>query len=695
MNRKWHALFVLAIFGSGLGSAPSAAHAQDRDYLDQLPPLVDRDVFFGDPEIAGAQLSPDGRYVSFRKPYRDVMNIWVKGIDEPFDAARPVTADTTRPVTGYGWSEDSEYVFYVQDKGGNENFHVYVLDPDAEAEPGTGVPPARDVTGYEDTRALIYAVPETTPGEILVGLNDRDPRWHDVYRLDLETGERTLLLRNERELSGFQFDLEGNLRLATRTMDDGGTEVLRVDRDSLTTVYTCSVEETCSPVRFHANGEQVYMVTNKGDRDLTALILLDPATQEETFVEDDPEGQVDFGGTEFSDVTDELVATYYWGDRQRIYPRNEQIERDLAILRDRLPDGEISFGSSTEDETKQLVTVQRDVDPGSTYLYDRAAGTVELLYRSRPEVPIEHLAPMEAIRYTARDGTEIPAYLTVPRGVEAGVGALRTVIFPHGGPWARDRWGYHSFAQFLANRGYAVLQPNFRGSTGYGESFLNAGNKEWGTGVMQHDISDGVAHLIDRGIADPDRIAIMGGSYGGYATLAGLTFTPELYAAGVSIVGPSNLLTLLNTIPPYWAAAKRRFEERVGDPDDPEEREQLKAQSPFFHAERIDDPLLVIQGANDPRVKQAESDQIVVAARENGADVAYMVARDEGHGFQGEENRLAMIAEIERFLAEQLGGRHQETISDELAEHRASLMVDVDAVTLPETGQEGDADGQS
>jgi dipeptidyl aminopeptidase/acylaminoacyl peptidase len=673
---------MFACLGAGLWATPSQVHAQNQDYLDQLPPLIDRDLFFGDPEIASAQVSPDGQYVTFRKPYQDVMNIWVKGIDEPFDAAQPITADTTRPVSGYFWSQDSRYVLYVQDKGGNENFHVYVVDPTAEVDPATGVPPARNVTDYEDTRAYIYAVPETTPGEILVGLNDRDPQWHDVYRVDLETGERTLLFQNEENLSGFQFDLAGDLRLATRTTEDGGTEVLRVDGDSLITIYTCTVEETCYPVRFHKDGEQVYMVTNKGDRDLTALVLFDPETQEETFIEDDPEGQVDFGGAEFSDVTDELVATYYLGDRLRIYPKDEQIEQDLAFLRSELPEGEIYFGSSTEDETTHIISVQRDVDPGSTYLYDRSGPSVELLYRSRPELPSEHLAPMQVIRYEARDGTEIPAYLTVPKGVEAE--NLPVVMNIHGGPWARDTWGYDSFAQFLANRGYAVLQPNFRGSTGYGKDFLNAGNKEWGTGLMQHDITDGVQYLIDEGIADPDRVAIMGGSYGGYATLAGLTFTPDVYAAGVSIVGPSNLITLLNTIPPYWAAAKKVFNERVGDPDDPEDREQLTAQSPFFHADRIDDPLLVIQGANDPRVKQAESDQIVVAARENDADVAYMVAPDEGHGFRGEENRLAMIAEIERFLAEHVDGRYQEEMSDELGDHLASLMVDVDTVTLPE-----------
>ena len=678
-----HRMLLLLLVSVCMGVfAVRAAVAQD------APPLIDREIFFGDPEIAGAQLSPDGQYITFRKPYNDVMNLWVKGIDEPFEAARPLTNDD-RPVPGSFWTQDSRYVLYIQDKGGNENYHIYAVDPGAQADAETGVPSARNLTDYEDTRAQIYAVPESTPGQIMVGLNDRDAQWHDVYQLDIATGERTLVLENTMNLSGFQFDLDGDLRLATRTTDDGSTEVLRVDEgDALTSVYTCSVEETCYPVRFHKDGEQIYMVTNKGDRDLTALVLFDPQTMEETPVESDPEGEVDFGGAEFSDVTDELVATYYVGDRLRIYPKSEQLEADLATLRAKLPEGEIYLGSATEDETLHIVSVQRDVDPGSTYLYDRASGDVMLLYRSRPELPSEHLAPMEAVRYEARDGVTIPAYLTLPQGANAT--NLPVVILPHGGPWARDTWGYDSFTQFLANRGYAVFQPNFRGSTGYGKEFLNLGNGEWGTGTMQHDLTDGVQYLIDRGIADPDRVAIMGGSYGGYATLAGVTFTPDLYAAGVSIVGPSNLITLLNSIPPYWASVRKIFNVRMGDVDDPGDRARLEAQSPFFYADQIEAPLLVIQGANDPRVKQAESDQIVVAARENEVDVAYMVAPDEGHGFRGKENRLAMIAEIERFLAEHVGGRYQEEMSDELADHLTGLMVDVASVELPEMPEGAD-----
>jgi dipeptidyl aminopeptidase/acylaminoacyl peptidase len=676
---------VLAFAAAGLLSVSGQSIAQEPNtaYLDQLPPLIDRELFFGDPEISGAQISPDGRFISFRKPYRDVMNIWVKRTEEPFEAARPITADTERPVFEYFWSEDSRSVLYVQDKGGNENFHVYAVDPAAEPEAETGVPPALDLTPYENVQARIYAVPEATPDKIIIGLNDRDPQVHDVYRVDLNTAERELIIQNTESIADWQMDLQGNLRLAVKVGPEGGTHVLRVDGQTLTDVYSCSSEETCGPVRFHKDGQRVYMITNKGeDVDLARLILFNPETGEEGLVESDPENQVDLGGVVFSDATEELVATAYVGDRVRIYPKTDEVAHTLEVLREKLPEGELSLGSSTEDERLVLVAVTRDVDPGSMYLYNQDSEEVELLYRSRPELPSEDLAFVRPIRYKARDGVEIPAYLTMPRGAE--LRNLPVVIMPHGGPWWRDVWGYDPYAQFLANRGYAVLQPNFRGSTGYGKAFLNAGDNEWGTGIMQHDITDGVKYLIDEGIADPNRVAIFGGSYGGYATLAGVAFTPDVYAAGISYVGPSNLITLLQSIPPYWAPVKKLFDIRVGDPDDPEDRERLLAQSPLFSAEQITAPLLVIQGANDPRVKKVESEQIVVALRDLGREVEYMLAPDEGHGFAGEENRLALAVAMEQFFAHHLLGRYQEDMPEPIAARLAALTVDVNTVVLPE-----------
>ena len=645
----------------------------------QLPPLIDREIFFGDPEISGAQISPNGKYITFMKPLNNVRNIWIKARGESFDQARPLTADSTRPVPGYFWSQDSRYVLFVQDKGGDENYRVYAVDPTV---PGTPVPSALDLTPLEKVRAMIIDVPKDTPNEIIVGLNDRNPQLHDVYRLNLTTGERTLIRKNEENIAGWATDLKGNLRLGIRQTSDGGTEILSLDGDKLTSIYSVSSVESASPLRFLPDGKSFYLITNKGKSiDKTELQMFDLETGKTKSIERDPKNEVDFGGAIFSDLTNELQATYYVGDRVRIYPRQEQFSKDYDTMKKALPEGELSLVSVTNDENTWLVSVSRDVDPGSIYVFDRTTGKAELLYRSRPNLPSENLAPMKPVRYKTRDGMTVPAYLILPMGILAR--NLPTVMFIHGGPWGRDSWGYNSIAQFLANRGYAVLMPNFRGSAGYGKKFLNAGNKEWGTGSMQHDITDGVRYLIREGIADPKKVAICGGSYGGYATLAGLAFTPDIYAAGFDIVGPSNIITLLNSIPPYWAPIKKIFSVRVGDLENPKDVEMLKKQSPLNSATKITAPLFVVQGANDPRVNKAESDQIVVALRDLGRQVEYMVAPDEGHGFAGKENRLAMFTAMEQFFAKHLKGRVQESVSPVVQKKLGSITVDISSVTLP------------
>ena len=646
----------------------------------QLPELIDREVFFGDPEISGGQLSPDGQYISFLKPYQGTRNIWVKGVDESFEEARPVTADTLRPIRGYFWSRDGQYLLYVQDKGGNENFHVYAVNPSGEAA-ADGVPEARDLTDRDSTRAVIYAVPESDPNLMYVGLNDRDPAWFDLYALNISNGELKLLRENTERITGWEFDLDDQLRLATRSAPDGSTEVLRVDDQGFTKVYACGIFETCYPVRFHKDGEEVYMVTNQGDdTNLTQLVLFNPQSEAVEVVEKDPEGEVDFGSALFSDVTDELILTTYTDEKTRRYWKDTAFEKDYAFLQQQFPGKEISLQSNTKDEKEWLISIYSDTDPGATYYFNRDTKEVALQYRPRPDMPTEDLAEMKTVRYPSSDGREIPAYLTLPKGVEAK--NLPMIVFPHGGPWARDDWGYSSYAQFLANRGYAVLQPNFRGSVGYGKDFLNAGNNEWGQ-KMQDDITWGVKYLVGEGIADAARVGIMGGSYGGYATLAGLAFTPDVYAAGVSIVGPSNLITLLNSIPPYWESIYKLFTERMGDPETPEGKAQLERQSPLNSADKIKTPLLVVQGANDPRVKQAESDQIVVALRERGFPVEYLVAPDEGHGFARPVNNMAMLARTEEFLAKHLGGRYQQEMEPGVAQRLKEITVDVNTVTLP------------
>ena len=640
-----------------------------------LPPLIDRALIYGDPDISTARLSPDGLHMSFIKPYKNARNIWVKGLDEPFSAARPLSADS-RPVTAYFWSHDSKYVLYAQDKGGNENFHVYAVDPSAAADPATGVPAARDLTPLENVRALIFAVPEDQPDVMIVGLNDRDAAYHDVYRVNIATGNRELMFKNTEKVGFWMCDRAGNLRFAFREKEDGGNELLRVDGDKLVRIYETTYLEEASPVGFDKDEKRLYIETNKGDDvDLTRLELMDPATGSTEVVESDPEKQVDFGEAVFDDQTHELMATAYIGDRVRIYPKTERCKKDLERIRKALPAGNLGLGSSTRDMHYSLISVSSDVEPGATYLYDREKGTFKLQYRIREKLDRKQLAAMTPIRYRARDGMMIPAYLTLPKGVPAK--NLPVVINPHGGPWARDQWGYNPDAQFLANRGYAVLQPNFRSSTGYGKKFLNAGNKQWGTGAMQNDLTDGVKHLIDQGIADPKRVAIYGGSYGGYATLAGVTFTPELYACAIPYVAPSSLITLIESFPAYWKPfLKGSWYLRVGDPADPNDRKDLEARSPLNFIDRINVPMLVVHGANDPRVKKAESEAIVAALRDKGRAVEYLVAPDEGHGFRAPENRMALAVSMERFLAKHLGGRAQQDVPAELASHLAEITVD-------------------
>jgi dipeptidyl aminopeptidase/acylaminoacyl peptidase len=655
---------------------PQPAAAQEA----ALPPLIDRQLFFGDPEISGAQISPDGKFLAFIKPFKGTRNIWVKRTEEPFEAAKPITNDTRRPIPGYFWSWDGKFILFVQDQGGNENYNVYAVNPAESPAAGQDVPAARNLTDMKGVRAAIYSVPKNDPDTIYVGINDRDKAWHDLYKVKISTGESTLLRKNTERITGWLFDLNGQLRLATRSPENGDTEVLRVDADGFKKIYSCTVFESCGPVRFHKDNKRVYMVTNKGEQaDLISLTLFDPETGKEEMVEADPLKRVDFTNAAFSELTDELVATVYEDERKRVYWKNKSFEADYNLLKKKLAGKDISFNSRTRDERLFLVAANSDTEPGEVYIFDRQSKKLALQYRLFDKLPREHLAPMKAITYRSSDGMEIPAFLTLPKGVAPK--NLPLIVNPHGGPWARDTWGYRTFAQFLANRGYAVLQPNFRSSTGYGKKFLNAGNNEWGQ-KMQDDLTWGVKHLVNEGIVDPKRVGIMGGSYGGYATLAGLTFTPDVYAAGVSIVGPSNLITLLNSIPPYWESIRKVFTQRMGDPTTPEGRAQLERQSPLNHATKIKSPLLVIQGANDPRVNKAESDQIVVALRERGFPVEYLVAPDEGHGFARPVNNMAMIAASEKFLAKHLGGRYQESMTPEVAQRLKEISVDVKTVEL-------------
>jgi dipeptidyl aminopeptidase/acylaminoacyl peptidase len=656
-------LTVAAMVG---GTAPLAAQTDQ-------PPLIDRNLFFGEIAISGAQISPDGRFISFLKPYKGTRNIWVKGADEPFSAARPVSAEATRPIRSYFWSRDSKYVLYSQDSGGDENFNIYAIDPTLAADPKTGVPPTRALTDLKGVRTEIFSVPRAKPDILYIGLNDRDPRWHDLYELRLSTGEKTLLRKNTENIAGWEFDHDGVLRLAERTNSAGDTEILRVDAGGLKQIYACTVLETCDIHGFDAANQQVYLITNKGPLDLIELELLNAATGAASKVESDPEKRVDIANGKLSEIDHRILFTEYEDDTVRRYFRDKPFEKDYRWLQSKLPGQQITFGAASNDENLWIVSAYSDTEPGVTYVWNRKTQHLALQYRIRDELPRSALAQRKPYHYRSSDGLDIPAYLTLPKGLPAK--NLPLIVHPHGGPWARDSFGYDTYAQFLSNRGYAVLQPNFRGSTSFGKKFLNAGNGEWGR-KMQDDLTWGVKALVAQGLADPARIGISGGSYGGYATLAGVAFTPTVYAAAVAIVAPSNLITLLDAIPPYWEAGRKQMYTRMADPTTPAGKSLLIAESPLTQAKSIVTPLMVVQGKNDPRVNVRESDQIVAAVRDNGKPVEYLVAPDEGHGFARPINNLAMVAAMEEFLAQYLGGRYQQDIPADVAAKLKDITVD-------------------
>jgi dipeptidyl aminopeptidase/acylaminoacyl peptidase len=672
-------ILLLAPLASTLAAQGSSAQA-----------LIDRELLFGNPEITGAQVSPDGKYLAFIKPWKGTRNLWVKETEEPFSSARLLTTEMKRPIGSWSWSPDGKYVAYVKDRDGDENFNVYTVEAAEAAPAGADAPSSRDLTGLKGVRVQLLGAPKNDSGILYIGLNDRDKAWHDLYRLSISTGERTLIRKNTERISGWIFDLSGKLRMATRVADNGDQEVLRVDPNGFTKVYFCNVFEECAPVRFHKDAKHVYMKTNKGDDvDLLALVLLDPETGAVEGVESDPLKRADFGTALFSEATGELMATSYQDERTRRYFKDKAVEADYKWLEAKLPGKEIGVSSRTDDERLWLVIASGDTDPGEAYLFDRKTRRLTAQYRMREKLPREALAPMQAIRYTSSDGLEIPAYLTLPKGSSRK--GLPTLVVPHGGPWARDSWGYNPLAQFFANRGYAVLMPNFRGSTGYGKKYLNAGNGEWGR-KMQDDVNWGVKYLVAEGITDLKRVAIMGGSYGGYSALAGIALTPDLYRAAVDVSGPSNLMTLLNAIPAYWEAQRKIMYTRMADPGTPEGQAWLKERSPLNAVGRIKTPVLVVQGARDPRVNRAEAEQIVVALRESGLPVEYLLAPDEGHGFTRPVNNMAMFMAAEKFLAAQLGGSYQEGGAAEVVRRLKEITVDPKTVML--SNKSGETAGQ-
>ncbi|MFM8653279.1 MAG: alpha/beta hydrolase family protein, partial [Verrucomicrobiota bacterium] len=495
---------------------------------------------------------------------------------------------------------------------------------------------------------------QVRPGEALLMVNERDEKFFDVEKLGIDTLKRTPVWENRQGCADIIADLDGQVRMASRMTADGGTELFRVDGRTLSApILKATWREGIGGFRFRPGNQTAYLETNVGEEhDLSYLAEIDPRTGQLQKLESDPLGRVDISRAAFSEATDELVGTVYLDDRKRNYWRDEGFEKDFQHLRARFPGQEVGLADMSGDDRKWIVLITADTDPGTFYFFNRDDRSLVKFGETRPDLPKERLSSMTPIRYPSSDGLEIPAYLTLPEHREGK--NLPLLVMPHGGPWARDYWGYNPNAQFFANRGLAVLQPNFRQSTGFGKKFYAAGRHQWGE-KMQDDLTWGVKHLVAKGIADPKRVAIYGGSYGGYAALAGLAFTPEVYAAGASFVGPSNLFTLLNSIPPYWESVRRQFDYFVGNPSDPADQERLKRQSPLFSVDKMRAPLLVVQGANDPRVKKAESDQIVEGYRKKGQAVEYLVAAEEGHGCARPDTRLAAMLLLERFLHRHVG----------------------------------------
>lgn len=604
-------------------------------------PLED---FFRNSERTAYQLSPDGAYISYMAPYHDRLNVFVRKVSDTDDASVRITSETERSVAGYMWA-DNERLLFMKDTAGDENYQLYGVKRN-----GTDL---RAYTAFPGVRTSLIDDLEEQPGFVLIGMNKRNAEVFDPYRLNIETGELTLLAENPGNIQGWMTDHNGLLRVATAIVDGVNTQVLYRDTENepFRPVLTTNFKDVVSFMDFTPDNREVYAATNLG-RDKTVLVRMDPSTCKELELLYENE-RYDISSISYSRKRKCLLSVYCTGHKE---PIRHFFDAEEEALRKRIkahfPDERYGIADSDKAERNYLIYVGGDRTRGAYWLYDAETDKAEKVAELAPWLKKEEMNEMLPVTYTTSDGLTIEAYLTLPAGLSIeDAHNLPVVVNPHGGPWARDCWGYSSEAQFLSNRGYAVFQMNFRGSTGYGRRFLEASYKQWGL-KMQDDITEGVEWLIGQGIANPKRIAIYGGSYGGYAVLAGLTLTPKLYACGIDYVGVSNLFTFMKTIPPYWRPMLEMMYEQVGNPDT--DAEQLNATSPALHADKICVPIFIAQGANDPRVNKAESDQMVEALKKRGIEVEYMVKDNEGHGFHNQENRFDFYRAMEAFLAKYL-----------------------------------------
>jgi dipeptidyl aminopeptidase/acylaminoacyl peptidase len=672
-------IIIFTILLASLGGAESRAGETTRNNSS----LISRDLLFGNPDRITTRISPDGSNISFLAPKDGVLNIWVGPTDDP-EKAKPVTNDTYRGIRSYLWSYTSRHILYVQDANGDENWRIYSVNLSSGK--------VLDLTPFKGVRAELRAVSINHPHEAIIAMNKRDPQYFDLYRLNFETGNMTLILENK-EFLDFVIDNDLHVRMASRMTEDGGVQIFTpsniipsnitpAENISWEPLMKVEMEDTLTTgfSGFNKSNAVSYLIDSRG-RNTAALYAYDMATKKSTLLAEDPRSDLYGIMTHPTEKTLQAVAFYY--DRVAWKVLDPAIEQDIDFLK-KMEDGDMSVVSRSLDDKIWIVVFTKDNGPARYYRYDRTNKNATFLFTDREKLVGLTLAKMNPAVIKSRDGLDLVCYYTLPpNSDEDGDGIpeqpLPTVLYVHGGPWSRDYWGFDSIHQWLANRGYAVLSVNFRGSTGLGKSFLNAGNLQWG-GTMHDDLIDAVNWSVQQKIADPKKIAIMGGSYGGYSALAGLTFTPRTFACAVDIVGPSNLITLMETIPAYWKPEMEKFTKRVGDHRTEEGRKMLVERSPLSYVERIERPLLIGQGANDPRVKQNESDQIVKAMQAKRLPVTYVLYADEGHGFARPENRLSFYAIAEAFLAAHLGGGFQ-PIGQDFA--GANLTVPAGAGEVP------------
>lgn len=641
---------------------------------EQNVPLIPRETLFGNPDKAMTRISPDGAHLAFLAPVNGVLNVWV-GPAGDIAAARPVTHDTYRGIRQYFWAYTNRHILYLQDRNGDENWRVYSVDLETAN--------VIDLTPLEGVAAVVQQLSHRYPQQILVGLNDRDPHFHDLYLISLGDGHRTLVYENH-EFAEFTSDMNFKVRFGAKMTEEGGAEVFQYEEqdENWTPFMSVPMEDlvTTGLYSLDKTGELLYLLDSRG-RDTAALFVQNLATGNRDILAEDPRADITSVFLQPTEHTFQAARATY--DRERWYVSDEAFQADLERLR-KVSDGELDIVSRTLDDSQWVAAFLRDNGPTEYYLYDRGSKQAHFLFNNREDLSGLALAKMYPVVIQARDGLNLVCYYSLPVEADANGDGLPDqpvpmVLLVHGGPWARDQWGYDPFHQWLANRGYAVLSVNYRGSTGFGKAFVNASTREW-AGKMHDDLIDAVAWAVKNGIADAQRVGIMGGSYGGYATLVGLTFTPETFACGVDIVGPSSIITLLKTIPPYWEPQVNLFISRVGDFRSEEGQAFLRSRSPLTYVERIVRPLLIGQGANDPRVKQAEADQIVQAMQEKNIPVTYVLYPDEGHGFARPQNRLSFFAVAEAFLSEYLGGRFQ-PVGDDF--QGSTITVPVGAEHVP------------